>query len=299
MTNPPSSRPRGGQPANTNALKHGFYTRRVPGLKTSALEALDTEFPGLEEEIFVLRAYIRRVLEWSGACLDYHEGLLLLRTLCMAFSTLARLTREHRAMTAQPIDTLANLREAHTGVAQTQPPSGSYNDFIDTMLQLFPNTRPEDYFNAVEDRLSPDTFDSHSRFTPAPFPTPVTLCTPQPASPPSTKDQPAPPSYNSFPNSNADQLPVPPELPVPPPELPVPPPLLKSDVSKPFKPDPLTVLTFRLTHNPSPKASAKAWRQLGKVVGPLPNFTPDPDPLPHPQAESKIRHRARHSLRQP
>lgn len=204
---PSSPRSRGGQPGNTNALKHGFYTRRLPGLKNIALEELDTEFPGFEEEIFMLRAYIRRTLECSGGGRDYHENVVLLRTVCLAFSTLTRLTREHRAMMAQPIDTLASLRQAHESVAQIQRPIAAYHDQVDQLLEKYPDITPQEYFDEAESCLPVSTFD---RQPPVPFPTPAALCDSPAASPsPSTEAASGTQAASPVPAPNLDGFPRP------------------------------------------------------------------------------------------
>ncbi len=133
MTNPTSTsqRRRGAQLGNKNALKHGFYARRVPELQDAALEALDTEFPGLEEEILVLRVYIRRMLEQSGSYYRLHDGLSVVRTLSLALATLVRLIREHRYLTANPTETQAILRQAREDIAYVEDPLDAFDDFAD------------------------------------------------------------------------------------------------------------------------------------------------------------------------
>jgi hypothetical protein len=288
----PSPRPRGAQPGNHNALKHGFYTRRVPGLKDAALEALATEFPGLEEEIFVLRTYIRRTLEWSAACRDYHESLLLLRTLCLALSTLARLTREHRALTADPLDTLARLRQAHTTVSAIERPVGCYPQFLTDMLGAYAGGGDDAllaYFTAhdhsVHDRLPPDTFD---RLPDLPFPTPVTLVGPPPAAPqpsaPAAAAAPQPSTPSSPPAATAtpqptSPSPLPPEIATSDPspirgirvtELPVPQNPLSAS-------DPLPALAHRIIQNQDLKGAPQR-RYPGRLIDQLPKFTPQPAP---------------------
>jgi hypothetical protein len=54
-------RKRGGQPGNVNALKHGFYSHTFRNEEREDLEALMAQ--GVEEEIALLRVYIRRVAE--------------------------------------------------------------------------------------------------------------------------------------------------------------------------------------------------------------------------------------------
>jgi hypothetical protein len=58
---PPFPRKRGGQPGNTNALKHGYYSPRFHKLEAADLAALVEEGPA--SEIALLRVLIRRMVE--------------------------------------------------------------------------------------------------------------------------------------------------------------------------------------------------------------------------------------------
>ena len=63
MSKSPSSRSKGGQPGNTNALKHGFYSDHFSDLELTDLETSLSS--GLGDEIALLRVMIRR---FSVAC---------------------------------------------------------------------------------------------------------------------------------------------------------------------------------------------------------------------------------------
>lgn len=300
MTDSPSSRSRGAQPGNKNALKHGFYTRRLPGLKNVALDQLDTEFPGLEEEIFVLRAYIRRMLQCSGGTTDFHEFMFLFRTLCMGLSTLARLTREHRAMSAQPVDTLASLRQARTGVSDIKPPEGCFNNFMEEFTELFPDYNIKDYYEEVEGCIPGDTFDGDEdqptpvgdydgipfdpfdyeslSKEPPPTPAPVESAAPEPDGPlPTAAPQPPIPVEFAFPesdwaspSSNEDSLPG---L-----ENPFPEPITGESPYKPFIPSPDLLLRVKL--NACLKRPGKPNVMARRLIDQLPKFIPRPDPPP-------------------
>ena len=156
MTQTPSSpeRSRGGQPGNANALKHGFYARRNPELRTDALEVLDTEFPGFEEEILILRVYIRRMLEQSGCYHRMEHGLAILRALSQAFSTLARLSREHRCLTANATPTVSVLRQERDDIAAVEDPVFAYDDFAERYYWRYgKNTPPGEVLSAYETAL--------------------------------------------------------------------------------------------------------------------------------------------------
>ena len=88
-----SSVPRrpGGQPGNANALKHGYYARRLPAAAVADLE--EHAFPGLQEEIAVLRHFIGRLVDHSGECSDLPMTLSVVRVLSLAFGSLSRLMR--------------------------------------------------------------------------------------------------------------------------------------------------------------------------------------------------------------
>ena len=55
----PAHKKRGGQPGNTNALKHGFYTKNFSLAERRGLQA--TEGVALGDEIGLLRVLIRRL----------------------------------------------------------------------------------------------------------------------------------------------------------------------------------------------------------------------------------------------
>jgi hypothetical protein len=59
-----STRSRGGQPANTNALKHGFYSKKFDKLELSDLEAITSN--NLDDEIELLRVINRRVFDYAN-----------------------------------------------------------------------------------------------------------------------------------------------------------------------------------------------------------------------------------------
>jgi hypothetical protein len=99
MNPPPSSssrRTRGAQPGNTNALTHGFYSRR---LKRSDFTGIETCDIGLQEEITVLRVFTRRVIELGRDVDTLPEAVSLLRALCLASTSLTRLIKTQHLLT--------------------------------------------------------------------------------------------------------------------------------------------------------------------------------------------------------
>jgi hypothetical protein len=59
----PKPRARGGQPGNSNALKHGFYSRSFNTIENSDLETLSE---GLQSEVNLLRVSMRKVFELAN-----------------------------------------------------------------------------------------------------------------------------------------------------------------------------------------------------------------------------------------
>ena len=60
---PPTSRKRGAQPGNTNALRHGFYSRYLHQLELDDLDQIVSE--DMDGEIALVRSLIRRTVEFS------------------------------------------------------------------------------------------------------------------------------------------------------------------------------------------------------------------------------------------
>ncbi len=93
----PSARPRGGAPfGNTNALKHGFYSRRFRKSEMDDLEG--TSFTGLRDEIAVLRVCIRRIIEWGASIQTFSDAMTFLRVVSLATGSLSRLVRTQQAI---------------------------------------------------------------------------------------------------------------------------------------------------------------------------------------------------------
>ena len=89
---PPPKRPRGAPPGNRNALKHGFYARKLKRSDLSGIETCDDA--GLQDEIAMLRVFIRRVIELGKDVDTLPEAVSLLRVLCFASTSLTRLLQE-------------------------------------------------------------------------------------------------------------------------------------------------------------------------------------------------------------
>jgi hypothetical protein len=89
---------RGAPPGNSNAVKHGFYTRR---LKHSHLDGVEsTDSSGLIEEIALIRVFTRRLIESLDFDGDPFTLAEILRTLCLASSTISRIVRTQFLLTS-------------------------------------------------------------------------------------------------------------------------------------------------------------------------------------------------------
>ena len=87
---------RGAQPGNTNALKHGFYSRRFSELELSDLEVALSG--GLDNEIQMLRVACRRGFEAWEQAESLDEKMKCLSTLSIASTRLATLERTKRML---------------------------------------------------------------------------------------------------------------------------------------------------------------------------------------------------------
>jgi hypothetical protein len=100
-------RKRGGQPGNTNALKHGFYTNNFSLAKRRGLEATKTIV--LADEIALLRVLIRRFSEKMLASegVSLNESAQHLAVVSEAMLRLASLLRTNHMLGGSESDTLA------------------------------------------------------------------------------------------------------------------------------------------------------------------------------------------------
>ena len=96
---PPTTQKRRGAPkGNFNALKHGFYTRRLRQHDLTGVEA--TEPSGLIEEIALIRVFTRRLIESIHPESDVYELADILRALCLASSTITRIVKTQFIITS-------------------------------------------------------------------------------------------------------------------------------------------------------------------------------------------------------
>jgi hypothetical protein len=70
---------------NRNALKHGFYSRRF---STKEIHDLNLNSAELDDEVKLLRVYIRRVADQADSFTSLEQGMEFLRSLSLATYTI-------------------------------------------------------------------------------------------------------------------------------------------------------------------------------------------------------------------
>jgi hypothetical protein len=109
-----TKRRRGAPPGNANALKHGFYS---PRFNAGELRDLDT-FPAnnLQDEILMLRVFIRRVLDRSDQLDSPNDYISMLRALSLATRSITSLLRAHQLLGGDTNEISKLLSQAITEV---------------------------------------------------------------------------------------------------------------------------------------------------------------------------------------
>lgn len=100
----------GAQLGNTNALKHGFYTRRFKKQHLSGVENTNTK--GLAEEIALIRIFTRRLVESCDSSADLYDLAGTLRAICLASSTITRIIKAQSIIANDPSDFYRDVDEA-------------------------------------------------------------------------------------------------------------------------------------------------------------------------------------------
>jgi hypothetical protein len=106
----PPIRRRGAPSGNTNALKHGFYSSRYRKVETRDLQ--NCKFTGLQDEIDLLRVYMRRVVENSPDTANLPELIELLRVLSLSAATITRLARTQKFLVGETNEVTEALNQA-------------------------------------------------------------------------------------------------------------------------------------------------------------------------------------------
>ena len=117
-TQPAHKKP-GGQPGNTNALKHGFYSKNFSLAERRGLQAAEGLVLG--DEIGLLRVLIRRFVEQIQANqgVSLNESVQHLAVISEAMSRLASLLRTDHMLGGSETDTfMMSLNRAMTSVLE-------------------------------------------------------------------------------------------------------------------------------------------------------------------------------------
>ncbi len=96
---PKPHRRRGGQPGNHNALTHGFYSRYFTQVDVKDLGQY--AFSGLDDEVALIRIYIRHLIELGSRPDSPYDPLTILRAICLASSSLTRLLKTQKLVFGQ------------------------------------------------------------------------------------------------------------------------------------------------------------------------------------------------------
>jgi len=141
----PSPRRRGAPLGNINALKHGFYTRRLKKHDLSGVEATDAK--NLVEEIAIVRVFTRRLIESLDPAADAYEVAGALRILCVALATITRAMKAQHWLTLNSGGVDNEISEAIKQVyaelcaeqdqPEQEPSPASYLDTPPTMIPDF------------------------------------------------------------------------------------------------------------------------------------------------------------------
>ena len=105
-----SSRTRGAQPGNFNAMKHGFYSRSFSNMDTIDLAMDETE--KLQSEIKMLRVAISKVFACMAKCKDPYELRSHLGVLATATLKLAGLMKVQKYLDESRNQTVETIRQA-------------------------------------------------------------------------------------------------------------------------------------------------------------------------------------------
>jgi len=109
-----TTKKRGGQPNNLNALKHGFYSRRFKKLE---ITDLDTAFEyGLDNEISMLRVITRRVFDLSEGFDKLDNAICALNALGLAAARLSSLLRTQFLLEGDTSDLSSIISDALANV---------------------------------------------------------------------------------------------------------------------------------------------------------------------------------------
>jgi len=92
-------RKRGAPIGNTNALKHGFYSRDIRKIESGDLDALTPE--GLADEVVLLRIVLRRLFTHASSTPDEKLMISDFKSLSVISMHLATVLSKHRSLTGE------------------------------------------------------------------------------------------------------------------------------------------------------------------------------------------------------
>jgi hypothetical protein len=108
-------RKRGAQAGNTNALKHGFYSRYFRTIDINDLDELELK---LEDEIAAARLAGRRMLELLDEMHDPQQSLHALSAFSLHLIHIATLIRTHAILSGNNSDTSTAISKAIEDIAR-------------------------------------------------------------------------------------------------------------------------------------------------------------------------------------
>jgi hypothetical protein len=100
-----TNKKRGAPYGNTNALKHGFYSRAFNRIDIADLERVNN---GLEDEIVLLRVCTKRLIEMSNNIDNKNEMMTNLNTIGLAVIRISHLLRTNKLL-AGSSDSVAEI----------------------------------------------------------------------------------------------------------------------------------------------------------------------------------------------
>jgi hypothetical protein len=112
-------RKRGAQFCNNNARKHGFYSNRLP---KADLRGVDNTFiNSLEDEIVMMRVFLRRLVAHSAEVHTLEQELELMRAVCLATLSITRMIRTQHYITPYDSENSRLLDAALTELMEENP----------------------------------------------------------------------------------------------------------------------------------------------------------------------------------
>jgi hypothetical protein len=106
----PPKRGPGAPSGNTNAVKHGFYSKRYRVGEARDLQ--NCKYTGLQDEIDLLRVFMRRIVDNSPQNATFPELIELMRILNLSASTITRLARTQKFLVGESNEVADALKQA-------------------------------------------------------------------------------------------------------------------------------------------------------------------------------------------